>query len=97
MWLGFHGGKGVATSWGVMLALDPAVAGITTGVFGALYAAFRIASIGSMVAAVAFAPLVLAFDRGDEVVALAIALAGLILVKHRDNLGRLLRGAEHKV
>jgi glycerol-3-phosphate acyltransferase PlsY len=97
VWLGFRGGKGVATSLGVFIVLAPLVTVIAGGIFAAVYLSFRIASIGSISAAAAYPPLLLAFGRGDEVVALSIATALLIIVKHRANIGRLLRRQENRV
>jgi glycerol-3-phosphate acyltransferase PlsY len=97
VWLGFRGGKGVATSLGVLVVLDPIATGIAAALWLALYAAFRVASIGSLAAALALPPLLLAFDRADELVTLAIALALLIVAKHRANIARLLRRQEHRV
>jgi glycerol-3-phosphate acyltransferase PlsY len=94
VWLGFRGGKGVATSLGVMLALAPAVTGICAALFAALYLGFRIASIGSIAAALAVAPLLVAFGARRELVALAVTAALLILFKHRGNLRRLVRRQE---
>ncbi len=97
VWLGFRGGKGVATSLGVMLVAAPVVTLIAAGIWVALYLAFHIASVGSMIAAASFAPLLLAFGASDEIVTLAVATALLILFTHRGNIGRLLRRQEHKV
>jgi glycerol-3-phosphate acyltransferase PlsY len=97
VWLGFHGGKGVATSLGVMLVAAPLVTLIAAGIFAAVYAIFRIASIGSMTAAISFPPLLLAFGAADEVVTLALATALLILFTHRANIGRLIRHQENRV
>ena len=97
VWLGFRGGKGVATSLGVFLVLAPLVTAIVSGVWLAVYLAFHIVSLGSMVAASSYVPLLIVFDRGDELVALAIATALLILIKHRGNMLRLVRRQESHV
>lgn len=97
VWLRFRGGKGVATSLGVFLVVDPMLAGIGIGIFALLYAAFRIASIGSVAAAIAFPILLLALGRPYELVGLGVAGALIIVVKHRTNLLRLIRGEENKV
>ncbi len=97
VWLRFRGGKGVATSLGVFLVIDPALAGIGVAIFAALYAAFRRASIGSISAAVAFPILLWAFGRPEPLVQLGIAGAAIIVVKHRSNIMRVLRGEENRV
>ncbi|MCG8418636.1 MAG: glycerol-3-phosphate 1-O-acyltransferase PlsY [Proteobacteria bacterium] len=96
-WLRFRGGKGVATSWGVFLAVDPMMAAIATVIFAALYAAFRLASIASLSGALAMPTLLWLGGRDDPVVALGIVCAAIIAAKHSSNIGRLLRREEHKV
>lgn len=97
VWLRFRGGKGVATSLGVFLVIDPALAGIGVALFATLYAAFKTASIGSVSAAIAFPVLMVLFERPEELIYLGIAGAVIIVVKHRSNLARLFRGEENKV
>ncbi len=97
IWLKFRGGKGVATSLGVFLVIDPALAGIGVAIFAVLYAAFRRASIGSISAAVAFPILLWAFERPEALVQLGIAGAAVIVVKHRTNILRVFRGEENRV
>jgi len=93
IWLGFRGGKGVATGLGVSLALVPAaaVAGGLTWIV--LYKAFRISSIGSL-AGVAVALGVAAFTA-DRVAALGLVGVSLIIVlRHQGNIRRLLARRE---
>lgn len=97
VWLRFRGGKGVATSLGVFLAVAPAVTGIAVAIFAALYAAFRIVSIGSLAAALAFPALMWLLHRPVAEIALSVAVLAIILIKHRGNIGRLLRREESKV
>lgn len=97
VWLRFHGGKGVATSLGVFLTADPLVAAIGVGTFAVLYALFRIASIGSIAAALSFPVLLHVLERPPELVALGGLGALLIVFTHRHNIGRLLKGSENKV
>jgi acyl phosphate:glycerol-3-phosphate acyltransferase len=97
VWLRLRGGKGVATSLGVFLVVDPLVAGIGVAIFAVLYALFRIASIGSMVAALSFPALLWALGRPDATVVLGAVGAGIVLVKHRGNLVRLFRREELRV
>jgi acyl phosphate:glycerol-3-phosphate acyltransferase len=97
VWLGFRGGKGVATGLGVMLAVAPLATGLAALVFAAVYALTRIASLGSLCATSTLVVLVGLFDRGGPQLVLVLAAAAVIVYQHRANIGRLLRGAEHQV
>jgi glycerol-3-phosphate acyltransferase PlsY len=97
VWLKFRGGKGVATSLGVFLVIDPALAGIGVLIFAGLYAAFRMVSVGSVSAAASFPFLLWIFGRPAALVQLGIAVALIILIKHRSNLVRLFQGSENKL
>ncbi len=96
-WLKFRGGKGVATSLGVFLVIDPPLAGIGLAIFVVLYAAFRMVSLGSITAAIAFPVLLWIFERPLPLIHLGIAGAAIIVIKHRANILRVLRGQEHGV
>ncbi|HEU4595397.1 MAG TPA: glycerol-3-phosphate 1-O-acyltransferase PlsY [Pyrinomonadaceae bacterium] len=108
VWLGFRGGKGVATGLGVFLGLAPLAVLCAVPVFVAVVWATRYVSLGSMTAA-AVLPLCVwllgARAGGDAAAAashaplLTAALAGaaLIILKHRANIGRLVRGEESKL
>ena len=92
-----RGGKGVATSLGAALALAPVAALCCAGVYLLLYAAFRISSVGSLVAISGF-PLAL-WLTGDHQRAhylFAGAMAVLVIARHKDNIRRLVRGEELK-
>ena len=95
-WLDFKGGKGVATSAGVLLGLTPAVLAATAAVWGISFAVKRIVSISSLLAATAFPFLVLWLEPGRHALLLAaFGLAGLVWFRHRDNLQRLIAGTEN--
>jgi glycerol-3-phosphate acyltransferase PlsY len=106
LYLGFRGGKGVATSGGVMLALAPVVL-ILSGLSWFLTVRLtHLASLSSLVAAgVGFISLIalhlvgwqLWRPVGWPVVILGMALAGLILYRHRSNIERLATGRELKI
>ena len=96
-WLRFRGGKGVATALGVFLVIDPVASAIAIAVFVAVYLAFRAASLGSMVAALAFPGLLWWRGHGGLAVALAATLAVVIIFRHRENIDRLRKGTEHGV
>jgi glycerol-3-phosphate acyltransferase PlsY len=96
VWLGFKGGKGVATYFGALLAVAWPVGLVAGASWIATAALFRFSSLGALVAA-AVAPLAgLAFGRRD-VALLALVLAVLLTWRHRANIARLLRGAEPKI
>jgi acyl phosphate:glycerol-3-phosphate acyltransferase len=97
VWLRFRGGKGVATALGVFLAVDPALVGLAAAVFAAVYAFFRIVSVGSLAAALSFLALQWLFQRPPAELALGIAVTAIIVLKHRGNIGRLIRREEHRV
>jgi len=96
--LGFAGGKGVATALGVSLMLYPVVTVPTIGAFLATLAATGWVSLGSMVAAI-LAPIVLLVlgDPAPAHLTASIVMAVLIVIRHRDNLARILAGTEPKV
>jgi glycerol-3-phosphate acyltransferase PlsY len=101
IWLGFHGGKGVATALGVVMMLAYLSTAITFGVFVACFAATRIISISSIVAALTFAISQMIMLRPQpfngehwSLAAFSLAVPAMIIVKHRSNIGRLLRGEE---
>lgn len=95
--VGFRGGKGVATGAGVLLALAPL--GLLTGVlvFAVVVAATRIVSVGSMAAAVTVPVVIYATGGPAAVFWLACGLAVFIFITHRQNIRRLLRGQEHRL
>lgn len=94
-YLGFRGGKGVATSAGVFLRLAPVATGLTLLVFAVVVLASRIVSLSSLTAATAM-PLFLFWRQpGDRLLlGFALVIALLIWIRHRANLRRLLRGEE---
>lgn len=95
-WLGFRGGKGVATMLGVTLALCWPAGLIFAVTWLGMLAITRISSAGGMSAALA-APLgALALGRHDIIVPLA-AMAALVLWRHRPNIARLMKGMEPRV
>ncbi len=97
VWLGFRGGKGVATSAGGMLALMPLPFMVVACAWGIGFAALRIVSLASLVAAVLFPLAVWFFHRQDRLFqALALALALMTIWRHRANIGRLVQGTEHQ-
>lgn len=99
VWLGFRGGKGVATAFGVFLALVPWAALAALGVFVLVFAASRYVSLGSILAAVAFpifAWLIPHSPRTPWMTAVLILIPAIVIVKHHQNIGRLARGQEYR-
>jgi glycerol-3-phosphate acyltransferase PlsY len=94
--VGFRGGKGVATAFGVFLAIAPAAALIAGALFAVLYATTRIASIGSLAAATAFVPALWLLAPSGASLALALFMWALIVLRHRGNIARLLRRQERR-
>lgn len=96
VWLGFKGGKGVATFLGILVALSWPVGLAGIGVWLLTLLLFRFSSLASLNTAV-MAP-ILAMGIGQSRLALAIAvLSVLIFIKHRENIARLRAGTEPKV
>ncbi len=97
LFLKFHGGKGVATGAGVFFGLAPIPTAIALGVFVAVFAATRMVSAGSILGAVTMAVTVYLFPIDPIVRGVAVAVAALIVVRHRDNIRRILQGKENKL
>ncbi len=96
VWLGFRGGKGVATFLGIVLALSWPAGLICLAAWIGMAAVTRYSSVGGLSAAAA-GPLTLwAFGRLEAVVLVAI-LAILVWVRHHENISRLARGREPKI
>ena len=96
VWLRFRGGKGVATLMGIVLALFWPLGLVYAAVWLGLLAALRISSAAGMAAAVS-APVAAAVLARFDLVPLLIALALIVVWKHRGNIERLLDGTEPRV
>jgi acyl phosphate:glycerol-3-phosphate acyltransferase len=95
-WLGFRGGKGVATGLGSFLLLTPKAILLALAIFFAVAAAFRLVALASIVATASLPLLALVLREGSKPVLLMAAAALLIVVKHYQNIRRMLRGTEPK-
>ena len=96
IWLLFRGGKGVATSLGVLLALDWRLGLIALAVWLATAVLFRFSSLAALVAVVS-APGFAYLLSGRQLAELAGLLAIIVVLKHHANIRRLLRGQESKI
>ncbi|MDO9373026.1 MAG: glycerol-3-phosphate 1-O-acyltransferase PlsY [Bacteroidota bacterium] len=95
----FRGGKGVATLFGMILAVQPVIAGACVGVFLLVLFLTRYVSLSSILAGLAL-PVCVLWIWNDEVVLyriFAILVAALVILTHQKNIGKLLRGSESRV
>ena len=96
-WLRFQGGKGIATSAGVLLILTPKSLAIAVGVFLILTAATRIVSVGSLGASVVLPFAVWIVEGWGELLAVTALMGLLAVYQHRDNIRRLRTGTEPRL
>ena len=96
VWLGFRGGKGVATNAGVAFGLGWPLGLVYAAIWLGVLATMRISSVAGMAAVVATAGAAPLLGYPEYFPVLA-AIAGLIVYLHRANIGRLMRGEEPKV
>jgi glycerol-3-phosphate acyltransferase PlsY len=95
-WLGFKGGKGIATSAGVLLALMPAALAVCLAVWVLVLAVSRYVSLAS-IAAAAVLPLAVWITRGGPLLTgVGLILGALAIYTHRLNMRRLRDGTEHR-
>ena len=92
-----RGGKGVATSLGVALALSPLSALIGFGAYVVVFATTRLSSLGSRVGIWTFALLFVLREHATRpLMALALGAVSLVTLRHRENIARLVRGEEKR-
>lgn len=96
IYVGFRGGKGVATGAGVFLALAPLAVLAGLVVWGTLVLTTGYVSVASIAAAAVLPIVVLAVQGAGPVFYLALALAVFVIYAHRSNVRRLRRGEEHR-
>ncbi|MGG6265084.1 glycerol-3-phosphate 1-O-acyltransferase PlsY [Leptolyngbya sp. AN03gr2] len=97
IWLGFSGGKSVATSLGILLAMNWMVALSTVGVFALSLAITRIVSISSIAGAVSVIAFMILFGQPVPYLLFAIAGGGYVIWRHRSNIQRIIEGTEPKI
>jgi len=103
LWLGFRGGKGVATSLGVVAWLAPLATAIAGGVFALSFAIWRIMSLSSILGALTFCLAQIVWSWGAlfssqnwSLTTFSLIVPALIVVRHRANIARLWRGEEKR-
>jgi len=99
LWADFRGGKGIATLFGMILAIQPLVALYCVGVFLLCLYLTRFVSLSSILASIAFMVLILFIFNEKEPLyrVFAIAVAILVILTHQKNISRLIRGSESKI
>ena len=97
VWLGFKGGKAVATGFGMFLGLSWPVGLACFGMFMAVFSISRIVSLASVVAAVSLPLLMTAGSASNANLVMALVAMLLVLWRHRTNIQRLINGTEPQV
>ncbi len=97
VWSGFRGGKGVATTLGVILAAMPAVGGLLLLTWLIVAAISRYSSLAALVATATMPLLVWLLDGRTAMLVLSGALLVLVTVRHRENIRRLVTGTEGRI
>lgn len=95
----FRGGKGVATLLGMMIAIQPLVAGCCAAVFMLVLFLTRYVSLSSILAAAMLPISVLWIWNEDEILyrVFALLVAGMVIVTHQKNISRLIKGVENRI
>lgn len=99
IWANFKGGKGVATLFGMAIAMQPLVALCCTGVFLLVLFLTRFVSLSSILASVSFAVFILFIFNEKEPLyrVFAVAVALMVILTHQKNINRLIKGTESKI
>lgn len=97
IFLGFKGGKGVATGFGVILLYSPKVALITLVIWLATAFITRYSSLGAVIAVVLLPVNLYIFDFNREKLIISVMITVLLMIRHLDNIGRLLKGTESRI
>lgn len=95
---GFHGGKGVATTFGVLLALYPLLTLSCAGIFLVVLLISNYVSLSSMAAGIMFPILLMTVFHTPSLLLMifSVVIAIALVITHRKNIGRLVRGEEKK-
>ena len=96
IWLGFSGGKGVATSLGAIIGMLPIVSAIVFALWAAVFGVSRYVSLASIIGAAAFPVTAFFFHVSPPILGFAIVSAILVIARHKGNIQRLLAGTERR-
>ena len=97
MWLGFKGGKAVATGFGMFLGLAWPVGLACFGLSMAVISIFRIVSLSSVVAAIGLPVLMVVSGGSTAYISVLLVASLMVLWRHRSNIERLIAGTEPKI
>lgn len=96
IFLGFKGGKGVATALGVYCVISPLAVLIEFFIFSGIVWTWRYVALGSITCALTIPILIALFNDSQIYFVLSVIIAALILYRHQSNISRLLQGTENK-
>lgn len=96
VFLAFKGGKGVATALGVFLGLAPLAIAIAIALFAVVMFFWRYVSLGSISAAAVMPLAVFFLGESRTVTCVTLVIAIIVIIRHRENIGRLIAGTENK-
>lgn len=96
VFLGFKGGKGVATSLGSMLGMNPIIALTCLGFFIIIVAITKYVSLGSILG-IGLSPIIMIINHNNKGVLVTLFLTISVVLTHKENIKRLLKGTERKI
>ena len=96
VFLGFKGGKGVATSLGSMLGMNPLIALICLGFFIIVVAITKYVSLGSILG-IALSPIIMLINNNTKGIFVSLFLTISVAITHKENIKRLINGTERKI
>ncbi|MCD4783623.1 MAG: glycerol-3-phosphate 1-O-acyltransferase PlsY [Candidatus Eremiobacteraeota bacterium] len=97
LFLGFKGGKGIATSFGVFVILDWRAAILSLLVWVIIVTTTKLSSLGSLMGSISLPILMIVFKSPKEFIIFGFIASAFAFYKHRANIGRLLKGEEKKI
>lgn len=97
VFFGFKGGKGVLTSFAVILYISPVPALICLAVFIVIVSLTRYVSLGSIIAAILWPVVSIFFDLPALMLVIAVLMVIMIIIRHKENITRLFQGTEKKL
>ena len=99
LFAGFNGGKGVATSLGVIVAVHPTAAGLCLALFLIVFISTQFVSLGAMIAAISFPVILILYFKiiSPWLISFSILLSVAVIYAHRQNINRLVHGEENRM